>query len=267
MSSPVRSSAMTRLYRSASSRAVTPSASACTWIGVPCSSVPLTISTGLPHIRWYRANMSHGRPKPDTWPMWRGPFAYGQAAHARMWRLVITVSLGESRSQGRRRTPSRPSAPGDPHALPPGPEDRRVAADADVGVRAWFGAVPQDEVQTGCWPGQRAVRWVAAPAAHARRPPAVLGQRDLPLADGVGSLYVHMPPAAGSLLIRQPAFVPAKEPHDQLVDPVGREGRLECCDRPARCLLGVDAVDRRLVRLAARPERQRRRGRQERPAG
>ena len=60
---------MTRLYRSASSRAVTPSASACTWIGVPCSSVPLTISTLLPAIRWYRLNMSQGSPKPETCPM------------------------------------------------------------------------------------------------------------------------------------------------------------------------------------------------------
>ena len=57
---------MTRLYRSASSRALTPSASACTWIGVPCSSVPLTISTRLPAIRWYRLNMSQGSPKPET---------------------------------------------------------------------------------------------------------------------------------------------------------------------------------------------------------
>ena len=47
-------------------QADTPSASAWTWIGVPCSSVPLTISTLLPAIRWYRLNMSHGRAKPET---------------------------------------------------------------------------------------------------------------------------------------------------------------------------------------------------------
>ena len=84
MSRPSRSSAITRLYRSASSRAVTPAASAWTWIGVPCSSVPLTISTWLPAIRWYRLNMSAGRPNPDTCPMWRGPLAYGQAGAVRM---------------------------------------------------------------------------------------------------------------------------------------------------------------------------------------
>jgi hypothetical protein len=60
---------MTRLYRSARARADTPSASACTWIGVPCSSVPLTISTRFPAIRWYRLNMSQGSAKPETWPM------------------------------------------------------------------------------------------------------------------------------------------------------------------------------------------------------
>ena len=63
---------------------VSPSASAATWIGVPCSSVPLTISTRFPAIRWYRLNMSDGRPKPETWPMWRGPLAYGQAGAVRM---------------------------------------------------------------------------------------------------------------------------------------------------------------------------------------
>ena len=43
---------MIRLFRSAISRGVMPSASAATVIGVPCSSVPLTISTRLPAIRW-----------------------------------------------------------------------------------------------------------------------------------------------------------------------------------------------------------------------
>ena len=61
-----------------------PSSSGWTWIGVPCSSVPLTISTRFPAIRWYRLNMSEGRPKPETWPMWRGPLAYGQAGAVRM---------------------------------------------------------------------------------------------------------------------------------------------------------------------------------------
>ena len=43
---------MIRLLRSAISRGVTPSASAATVIGVPCSSVPLTMSTLFPAIRW-----------------------------------------------------------------------------------------------------------------------------------------------------------------------------------------------------------------------
>ena len=58
---------------------MTPSLSAWTWIGVPCSSVPDTISTLLPAIRWYRLNMSLGIAKPETCPMCRGPLAYGQA--------------------------------------------------------------------------------------------------------------------------------------------------------------------------------------------
>ena len=57
---------MTRLYLSAVSRGVRPSLSAWTWIGVPCSSVPLTISTWLPAIRWYRLNMSQGSANPET---------------------------------------------------------------------------------------------------------------------------------------------------------------------------------------------------------
>ena len=32
-----------------------------------------------PAIRMYRLNTSEGTPKPATWPMWRGPLAYGQA--------------------------------------------------------------------------------------------------------------------------------------------------------------------------------------------
>ena len=79
-----RSLPMTPLYRSTISRAVTPSLSAWTLIGVPCSSVPETISTLLPAIRWYRLNMSLGMAKPETCPMCRGPLAYGQAAAVRM---------------------------------------------------------------------------------------------------------------------------------------------------------------------------------------
>ncbi len=52
---------------------------------MPCSSVPETMSTSWPAIRMYRAKTSEGTPNPDTWPMWRGPFAYGQATAARTW--------------------------------------------------------------------------------------------------------------------------------------------------------------------------------------
>src|SRR5690625_4314690 len=42
-------------------------------------------------MRIYRLNTSEGTPKPATWPMWRGPFAYGQATAERMW--VMTPQL------------------------------------------------------------------------------------------------------------------------------------------------------------------------------
>src|ERR1700678_2872080 len=109
MPSPARSSAMPRLSRSASGLAVTPSASACTWIGVPCSSVPLTISTRFPAIRWYRLNMSHGRPKPETCPMCRGPFAYGQAGAARGWGMSLDPNVSVLR-QCDCRVPGVPDA-------------------------------------------------------------------------------------------------------------------------------------------------------------
>ena len=76
---------MTALFLSARSLALTPSLSAVTRIGVPCSSVPLTIRTSWPAIRMYREKTSEGTPKPATWPMWRGPLAYGQATAERTW--------------------------------------------------------------------------------------------------------------------------------------------------------------------------------------
>ena len=66
---------MIRLLRSAISRGVMPSASAATVIGVPCSSVPLTMRTLSPAMRWKRLKTSEGTPNPETWPMCRGPFA------------------------------------------------------------------------------------------------------------------------------------------------------------------------------------------------
>ncbi len=70
---------MTVLFLSARSFAETPGLSAATRIGVPCSSVPETMSTSCPAIRMYLLNTSEGTPNPATWPMWRGPLAYGQA--------------------------------------------------------------------------------------------------------------------------------------------------------------------------------------------
>ena len=63
---PCRSSAITRLYLSAVSRVLSPSRSAWTRIGVPCSSVPETISTSWPLIRMYREKTSEGTPNPET---------------------------------------------------------------------------------------------------------------------------------------------------------------------------------------------------------
>src|SRR5215469_3150905 len=80
---------MIALLRSANARGEMPSWSAPYVIGVPCSSVPLTISTRAPRSRWYRANTSEGTPKPATWPMWRGPLAYGQATDIRMRSLAL----------------------------------------------------------------------------------------------------------------------------------------------------------------------------------
>ena len=70
---------MIRWFWSASSWGVTPASSAAIRIGVPCSSEPETMSTSWPAIRMYRLKTSEGTPKPATWPMWRGPLAYGQA--------------------------------------------------------------------------------------------------------------------------------------------------------------------------------------------
>ncbi len=64
--SPCRSSTMMRWYLSAVSWAVSPSASAFTWMAVPCSSEPDTSRTSLPDMRIYRAKTSEGTPKPET---------------------------------------------------------------------------------------------------------------------------------------------------------------------------------------------------------
>src|SRR5699024_7600028 len=96
---------MRRLLRSARSRALMPSLSASTRIGVPCSSVPETMSTSCPAIRMYREKTSEGTPKPATWPMWRGPLAYGQATADR------TVLIAVDSKGGRARAPTGPASP------------------------------------------------------------------------------------------------------------------------------------------------------------
>src|SRR6478752_7609124 len=85
---------MTALFLSARSFAETPSLSAATRIGVPCSSVPETMRTSCPAIRMYRLKTSEGTPKPATWPMWRGPFAYGQATADRTLLMGWILGVG-----------------------------------------------------------------------------------------------------------------------------------------------------------------------------
>src|SRR5690242_12477372 len=89
-------------------------------IGVPCSSVPLTIRTLLPFSRWYLANTSEGTPNPATWPMWRGPLAYGHATATRICSgigrhhtSVLWRPHGELRNEPARQ-PSEESSGGAP---------------------------------------------------------------------------------------------------------------------------------------------------------
>src|ERR1700712_1386193 len=48
----------------------------------------------------YLLKTSEGTPKPATWPMWRGPLAYGQATADRT--LLMRVILGAGAAPGRR---------------------------------------------------------------------------------------------------------------------------------------------------------------------
>src|SRR4051812_25417895 len=85
---------MTALYLSTSSCGLSPSSSARTRIGVPCSSVPETMRTSCPAIRMYLLKTSEGTPKPATWPMWRGPLVYGQATADRTWLMASNPRRG-----------------------------------------------------------------------------------------------------------------------------------------------------------------------------
>src|SRR5689334_16919991 len=116
---------MSRWLRSASSCALTPSSSAAMRIGVPCSSVPETISTSCPVIRMYRLYTSEGTPKPATWPMWRGPFAYGHATADKP--LVMPGILGSAEIRALRPAALElvePGGPGDEEHTVPEPTGR-----------------------------------------------------------------------------------------------------------------------------------------------
>src|SRR5713226_7503896 len=65
-------------------------------IGVPCSSVPLAIRTRDPRRRSKRASTSAGTAKPTTWPIWRGPLAYGQAG---AMRTVLWLATGDNKGK------------------------------------------------------------------------------------------------------------------------------------------------------------------------
>src|SRR3989441_10747120 len=74
-------------YRSARTFGGTPSSSARTVTGVPCMSLPPTMRTSSPFIRWYRAKISAGMNVETAWPRCRGPDAYGQATQMRIFAI------------------------------------------------------------------------------------------------------------------------------------------------------------------------------------
>src|SRR4051812_37024689 len=55
------------------------------------------MSTWWPAIRMYLLKTSEGTPNPATWPMWRGPLAYGQATADRT--CVMEEILGVPRDR------------------------------------------------------------------------------------------------------------------------------------------------------------------------
>src|SRR2546430_2244204 len=91
-----RSWTISALFPSTNSRGGTPFLSASYVIGVPCSSVPLAINTREPRSRSKRASTSAGTAKPTTWPMCRGPLAYG---HAGATRTVLRLSTCEHKGK------------------------------------------------------------------------------------------------------------------------------------------------------------------------
>src|SRR2546428_787831 len=61
--------------------------SARTVTGVPCMSLPPTMRTSSPFIRWYRAKISAGMNVETACPRCRGPDAYGQATQTRIFAI------------------------------------------------------------------------------------------------------------------------------------------------------------------------------------
>src|SRR2546425_7172353 len=83
-------------YRSARTFGGTPSSSARTVTGVPCMSLPPTMRTSSPFIRWYRAKISAGMNVETAWPRCRGPDAYGQATQMRIFAIRGGAKKGGS---------------------------------------------------------------------------------------------------------------------------------------------------------------------------
>src|SRR3989442_2002279 len=83
-------------YRSAMTFGETPSCSARTIVGVPCMSLPPTMSTSSPFIRWYRAKMSAGMNVETAWPRCRGPDVYGHATQTRIFAIRGGAKKGGS---------------------------------------------------------------------------------------------------------------------------------------------------------------------------
>src|SRR3954452_2308732 len=93
--------------------------------------------TSCPAIRMYLLNTSDGTPKPATWPMWRGPLAYGQATALSTFdgRTRVMGPILFSRSSAAARLPAVASPTNRPRGVEmvpvPMPRPRMLAA---VGV-------------------------------------------------------------------------------------------------------------------------------------
>jgi AraC-like DNA-binding protein len=160
--------------------------------------------------------------------------------------------------------PQLNSGPAHADAAAPGAQDSGVTGDGDIGVGG--GApVPEEEVDAGRGTSEHAVR---RPGLLARavppRPDRAFGRPDeTPSVLGVGGPDQQFPRDAV-------CFLACGESPDQFVDAIGREPGVERIPRSWRVTapraLGVEAMDRGFVGLAAGPERQRRRCGQERRA-